>query len=249
MSEADNAHVREQGLPADCVIDTRLGIEKLLQAIVSARRPARVASRISREQATVRLLEIDARHGRIVFVPLSANPMDTWLNTAREVVFTSDHDGVPIEFTCERPARIVAGGSEAYSVRFPAYVIRLQRRNAYRLPAPAIACTLRDESSHGPDLRPTVLDVSAGGVDLAMPLTEPRLCRDVSYDCTLDLPGHGTVWVHLRVVSIFKTADTRRYGCQFMDLAGASELLLQRYILDEQRARRRTWHSPLGPRI
>jgi c-di-GMP-binding flagellar brake protein YcgR len=165
------------------------------------------------------------------------------------VVFTSDHDGVPVEFTCERPARTLTGGSEAYSVPFPAYIIRLQRRNAYRLPAPAVVCTLRDEASHGPDLRPTVLDVSAGGLDLAMPLTEPRLCRDVAYDCTIELPGHGTVWVRLRVVSIFKTADTRRYGCQFMNLSGPSELLLQRYILDEQRARRRTWHSPLGPRV
>jgi c-di-GMP-binding flagellar brake protein YcgR len=249
MSEGNSAHVREHGLPADCVIDTRLGIERLLQAIVQAKRPALVASRISPERATVRLLEIDARRARIVFVPLSANPMDTWLNNAREVVFTSDHDGVPIEFTCERPTRTVAGGSEAYSARFPAYIIRLQRRNAYRLPAPAIACTLRDEASHGPDLRPTVLDVSAGGVDLAMPLTAPRLCRDTSYDCTIELPGHGTLWVRLRVVSIFKTADGRRYGCQFTGLSGASELLLQRYILDEQRARRRTWHSPTGPRI
>lgn len=248
MSEGDHAHVREPGLAADNVIDTRLGIEKLLQAIVSAKRPALAASRITRERATVRLLEIDARRGRIIFVPLSANAMHTWLNTSREVVFSSDHDGVPIEFTCPGPARPSADGSEAYSVRFPSYIIRLQRRNAYRLPAPPIACTLRDEASHGPDLKPTVLDVSAGGVDLSMPLTAPRLSSDGTYDCTIVLPGHGTLTVRLKVVSIFSTADARRYGCQFVDLPAASELLLQRYILEEQRTRVRARRAARGPR-
>jgi c-di-GMP-binding flagellar brake protein YcgR len=248
MSERDHARVREQGLAADNVIDTRLGIVKLLQAIVAAKRPALAASRITRERATVRLLEIDARHGRIVFVPLSASAMHTWLNTSREVVFRSDHDGVPIEFTCPGPARPAAGDSDAYSVGFPPYVIRLQRRNAYRLPAPPIACTLRNESGHGPDLEPTVLDVSAGGVDLAMPLTGPRLSRDGTYGCTIVLPGHGTFTVRLKVVSIFTAADARRYGCQFVDVPAASELLLQRYILEEQRTRVRTRRAARAPR-
>jgi c-di-GMP-binding flagellar brake protein YcgR len=93
-----------------------------------------------------------------------------------------------------------------------------------------------------------VLDVSAGGVDLALPLAEPPLRRNVWYACTIVLPGLGTVWVRLTVVSVFRTPDVRRYGCQFVDLPAASELLLQRYILDEQRARRRTQRSPTGPR-
>lgn len=235
------------GVPADFVVDTRLGIEAILQAIVRARRPARIASRATGERATVRVLEIDARAARIVFVPLSAGSMQTWLNDAREIVFSTDHDGVPIEFTCQRPSRTVAGNAEAYRVGYPDYIIRLQRRSAYRLPEPAIGCTLRDESSDGPDLRPRVLDVSAGGVDVAMPLADPPLSKDVSYSCTLVLPGYGTIWVRVSVVSVFKTAHMRRYGCRFVDLPAASELLLQRYILEEQRARRRTWQVPPEP--
>ena len=247
MSEGDNPNnPLGQGLPTDFVVDTRLGIENLLQAIVKAKRPARVTSRTTREHATVRLLEIDSRTARIVFVPLSASPLQGWLNGVREIVFSTDHEGVPIEFTCERPSRTPAGNSEAYSVAFPSYIIRLQRRNAYRLPAPAIVCTLRDDLGHGEDLRPKVLDVSAGGVDLTMPLADPPLNRDVSYSCTIVLPGLGTIWVRVRVVSVFRTPDARRYGCQFVDLSAASELLLQRYILDEQRARHRTWRTPGG---
>jgi c-di-GMP-binding flagellar brake protein YcgR len=245
MSEGAHAH----GVPVDYVIDTRVGIEKLLRAIVQGKRPARVTSRATTESATVRLLEIDSRRARIVFVPLSACPIQTWLSSAREIVFTTDHEGVPIEFTCARPSRTAAGdASGAYVVGFPSFVIRLQRRNAYRLPAPSIQCTLRDEAGAGMEFRPHVLDVSAGGIDLTLPLTEPALNRSVLYTCTIVLPAHGTVWVRLRVVSVFRTPDVRRYGCQFMDLPAASELLLQRYILDEQRARRRTWHMPPTPR-
>ncbi len=247
MSEQKNTQqLYDIGVPADFVVDSRLGIEAVLLALVRARRPARIASRTTRERVTARLLEIDTRGARIVFVPLSAGPMQTWLKDAREIVFNTDHDGVPIEFTCQRPSP-TPGDPETYSVGFPSHIIRLQRRNAYRLPAPAILCTLRDESSGGADVKPRVLDVSAGGVDIVMPLTDPPLNRDVTYACTIVLPGHGTVWVPVRIVSAFKTADARRYGCQFVDLPAASELLLQRYILEEQRARRRTWQAPPKP--
>jgi c-di-GMP-binding flagellar brake protein YcgR len=247
MSEQKKAQdPYDLGVPADFIVDTRLGIEAVLQAVVRARRPVRIASRTTRERITARLLEIDTRGARIVFVPLSAGPMKTWLNDAREIVFSTDHDGVPIEFTCQRPSPI-PGDSETYSVGLPSHIIRLQRRSAYRLPAPAILCTLRDESMHGADVKPKVLDVSAGGVDITMPLGDPPLNRDATYSCTIVLPGYGTVWVPVRIVSAFKTADTRRYGCQFVDLPAASELLLQRYILEEQRARRRTWQAPPKP--
>jgi c-di-GMP-binding flagellar brake protein YcgR len=159
-------------------------------------------------------------------------------------MFQTDHGGVPIEFTCERPARTAAGNAEAYAVAFPPYVLRLQRRNAYRLPGPDIMCTLREDASGSPDLAPEVLDLSAGGLDIAMPVPAPALSRRVPYWCTLVLPGFGTIGVHVRVISEFDTAEARRYGCQFVDLPAASELLLQRYILEEQRARRRTRRAP-----
>lgn len=241
MNEGENAgSLHERGTPSDWIVDTRVGIENLLEAIVRANRPARVTSRMQGERASVRFLEIDSVHARIVFVPLSALPMHTWLSAAREIVFSTDHDGVPIEFECQRPTRIVARDAEAYAVGFPGYILRLQRRNAYRLPAPSIACTLRDESGHGADITPRVLDVSAGGLDLSMPLDEPPLSRDASYSCTIVLPALGTVWVRVQVISVFLSSDARRYGCQFLDLPAASELLLQRYILEEQRARRRS---------
>jgi c-di-GMP-binding flagellar brake protein YcgR len=236
------------GLPSEFVVDTRLGIENLLQAIVKAKRPARVACRTTSERATVRLLEIDSRRGRILFVPLAAREMHGWLDDARDIVFNTDHGGIPVEFTCERPSRVGNAEAATYSVRFPRHIIRLQRRNAYRLPLPGITCTLHDDDGSGPDRRPHVLDVSAGGVDLAMPLTETPLSRDAAYACTIVLPGLGTIWVRLAVVSIARTAEARRYGCQFMDLPAASELLLQRYILDEQRARRQASRTPPAPR-
>jgi c-di-GMP-binding flagellar brake protein YcgR len=231
MSEGDDAQ--------DLRVDTRVGIEEILRAIVQDRRPARVVSRSSNEHASVRLLDIDSHRGRITFVPLSAGPMHAWLDGARELLFHTDHGGVPIEFTCERPRR-ARRDAEGYSIDFPSYIIRLQRRAAYRLPTPDIACTLRDELGNGPELTPNVLDLSAGGLDLSMPLSAPALSTRISYVCTIVLPGFGTVWAHVRVVSALGTAGVRRYGCQFVGLPAASELLLQRYILEEQRARLRS---------
>jgi c-di-GMP-binding flagellar brake protein YcgR len=187
----------------------------------------------------VRLLEIDRRGTRLLFVPLSALPVESALTGADNVLFTTDHDGVPIEFTCQHPTQVRIADTDAYAVHVPDYIVRLQRRNAYRLPAPAIECTLEAEGAHGDVVRPRVLDVSAGGIDIEMPASEPPLSRDAIYTCSMFLPALGNVWAHLKIVSVFETSPARRYGCQFLDLSAPSEVLLQRYILEEQRTRRR----------
>jgi|SoiMethySBSTD1v2_1073268.scaffolds.fasta_scaffold99437_2 c-di-GMP-binding flagellar brake protein YcgR len=224
---------------SEYVVDTRIGIEWLLEALVKAGSAAYVTSRALTTRTSVRLLGIDSRAGRLSFVPLSALPVESALLGAENVLFTTDQDGVPIEFTCQRPARVRIAERDAYAVRLPEYVIRLQRRNAYRLPSPAIVCRLELEGAHGPVITPGVLDVSAGGLDLEMPANEPPLNKDTFYTCSLFLPALGNVWVRLKIVSVTETPSARRYGCQFVDLSAPSELLLQRYIIEEQRARRR----------
>ena len=228
----------QTAVPSEYVVDTRVGIEQVLNAIIRAGSAAFVTSRSIPTRTSVRLLEIDG-HGRLLFVPLSALPLGLPLENAENVLFTTDHDGVPIEFTCQLPARARAGDRDVYAVGLPEYIIRLQRRNAYRLPAPGIECRLEPEESHSDPLMPSVLDVSAGGLDLEMPADGPTLGENAMYTCSLFLPALGHVWARLKVVSIFKTATGVRYGCQFVDLSAPAELLLQRYILEEQRARRR----------
>lgn len=232
----DPAH--PTAVPSEYVVDTRVGIEQVLQAIIRAGSAAYVTSRSITTRTSIRLLEIDG-YGRLLFVPLSALPLGLPLEQAENVLFTTDHDGVPIEFTCQHPARVRAGDRDGYAVRLPEYIIRLQRRNAYRLPAPAIECRLEPEESHADPFTPNVLDVSGGGLDLEMPADGPTLGENASYTCSLFLPALGHVWARLKVVSIFKTATGLRYGCQFVNLSAPAELLLQRYILEEQRTRRR----------
>jgi hypothetical protein len=60
------------------------------------------------------------------------------------------------------------------------------------------------------------------------------------------LPALGNAWARLKVVSVTETPVARRYGCQFLDLTAPSELLLHRYILEEQRARLRSRNAAAG---
>jgi c-di-GMP-binding flagellar brake protein YcgR len=233
-------------VPSEYVIDTRVGIERLLEALVRTNSAAYVTSRLLKERTSVRLLEIETRAGRLVFVPLSALSVASALLQAENVLFTSDHDGVPIEFTCQQPTPVRSGDMDAYAVGLPDYIIRLQRRNAYRLPAPAIVCTLELEDGHGSVITPNVLDVSGGGLDLELSADQPPLSTDTLYACSMFLPALGNAWARLKVVSVTETPVARRYGCQFLDLTAPSELLLHRYILEEQRARLRSRNAAAG---
>jgi c-di-GMP-binding flagellar brake protein YcgR len=60
-------------------------------------------------------------------------------------------------------------------------------------------------------------------------------------DCRIDLPGAGVVNCDAQIVRVFETPHAGKQrlwiGCQFLRLPGSAGTLLQRYILQLERAR------------
>jgi c-di-GMP-binding flagellar brake protein YcgR len=227
---------RPTSVPDDWIIDSPHAIVKLLQAVVVARSPAQVSSIAGEHRAQIRFVAIDADAARLTFVLVAKGSLESWLIQAKQLVFKTVHEQVPIEFTCEGPSP--ADDPETYRVTFPEFIVRAQRRETYRLPAPDITCELRGLGQSSPAVRPQVVDISCGGIDVVMPLAEPPLSREASYACSIDLPALGVVQTDLEIVAVFETPAARRYGCRFVRPPERTEILLQRYILEEQRARR-----------
>ena len=147
------------------------------------------------------------------------------------------------------PARAdAAHGSHAFLVAMPSSIQRLQRREAYRVPAPAdpvleCRCNPRHDLDRVARLR--VQDLSAGGASLA--LDDPTLVLapgDLLGNCRIELPGVGTLFCSLQIRNLdhFTARDAERghwrLGCVFIDLPGPSVTQLQRYLNNLQRERR-----------
>lgn len=141
-----------------------------------------------------------------------------------------------------------AHGAHAFRVAMPAAIQRLQRREAFRVSAPAepvLECRCNPRHDLGRVARLRVLDLSAGGASLA--LDDPTLelaPGDLLGNCRIELPGVGTLFCSLQIRHLDKLSAVdaelgrQRLGCVFIDLPGPSVTQLQRYLNNLQRQRR-----------
>ncbi|MFT3737096.1 MAG: flagellar brake protein [Rhodocyclaceae bacterium] len=128
----------------------------------------------------------------------------------------------------------------------PEVLLRLQRREYYRMTAPVAHSLVCRIPAPGNDSRveARVVDISGGGVAVIIPPADMNLTADQKYaDCRLDLPDFGPVTATLRVRNIFRITnrnggDMLRAGCQFEELPPPMANAIQRYILRIERDRK-----------
>ncbi len=151
---------------------------------------------------------------------------------------------VKIQFMLEQVERIEHEGFPALRAPLPALLLRLQRREYYRLAAgnlDSLNCHI--PLPGGRTINARVLDISGGGVAIIAPPEGNSLEADKVFDnCRLDLPDSAPVIVSLHVRNIFhmKTRggqEVLRVGCQLLNVPAAAANQIQRYILKAERER------------
>jgi c-di-GMP-binding flagellar brake protein YcgR len=155
-------------------------------------------------------------------------------------------DKVKVQFSITRPRLETFGKFPALFAAMPEVLLRLQRREYYRLTAPVAHSLICRIPSPGASNRveARVIDISGGGVAVIVPPKDMGLTADEKYmDCRLDLPEFGPVTTTLRVRNIFRITnrsgtDMLRAGCQFEDLPADMANAIQRYILRVERDRK-----------
>ncbi len=157
-------------------------------------------------------------------------------------------DRVRIQFSLHDLQLTSSEGSAAFRAARPHQLLRLQRREFYRLQAPvtqSLTCTLPLRHTDGivrsADLR--VLDISGGGVAIAVPPADAVLEAGMELmDCQLKLPGSAPIPARLSVRNLFRITtrngiEMLRAGCQFTHMPRGAEDAIQRYILKVERER------------
>jgi len=167
---------------------------------------------------------------------------------ASRLVCSAQLDLVPIRFRLSTPTRITYDGYPAFSASAPESVLRLQRREMYRLQvSPAAPVTVHVGSDDvAPDatiagLR--VLDISGGGMAIAVPDGEESrfAARSRVAPCLLRLADAEPVAVALEVAHIaryeVRGVPMWRAGCRFVGMPAAFEQRVLQYIFQVERQR------------
>lgn len=169
------------------------------------------------------------------------------ISESSKLVFVSSHLQVKIQFSADNASCVTYQGYPAFFLPLPDRLYRLQRREHYRLMAPAskpLCCVIPIGKPPKKSQREfIIMDISCGGLGLTCTEAETELVPGATYpECRVDLPEVGTISGTIVVKNLVLLPSAsgdaqKRAGCKFKDLDGASIILLQRYVMNMQRAK------------
>lgn len=170
--------------------------------------------------------------------------------SANRLMFTTMLERVKVQFSLDGLQQVSAGNRPAFAGRLPETLLRLQRREHFRLSTPVInplKCVLELPAAGGGCSKHelVVLDISGGGVGLSVPdAVAPRFAIGaIFHDCRIELPEEGRVVTNLCVRNAFTVTNKaghqyQRAGCEYVDLPGTALTAVQRYITRVERERK-----------
>jgi len=183
------------------------------------------------------ILGVDADFDEVTLDMPVAGPAQQRLLAARDLVFVVFFENVKIQFRAPLAQASGVEGRAAFRVRLPSQMLRLQRREYFRVRTPATSqatCLVPTASGASRYESLRLLNISVGGVAV---LSYPSLFElpvgEIVRNCFLDLPGVGPVNVSFQVVNVYEDdgdSDGRRCGCQFIDLTPQARMMVQRYV-------------------
>ena len=149
---------------------------------------------------------------------------------------SGSNEGIPIQFSSGRPKLSRApGGAQAFAVPMPTSMLRLQRRDTFRLPLPSAKPYLCHLRGLPEEVILPVSDISIGGLRLLLteePTFEPLQRIE---QCLLDLRDFGALPIDLEVRYIQSGQGSQNkplwaLGCCFYRLSSAMETSIQRFM-------------------
>lgn len=196
------------------------------------------------------LIEVNVERGSLIFDMGSDAEMNAKALKADRLLFTTSLDKVKVQFSLKSLEAAEYGGRPALRGAMPETVLRLQRREYYRLSTPIanpVRCRFNVKRPDGAvvvtDL--PLVDISGGGIGLMVdPDRKDDFLIDATFsDCRIDLPEEGLLVCSLIVRNAFdvtsKTGNLHlRVGCEYQNLPGTRLTMIQRYITRVERERK-----------
>lgn len=195
------------------------------------------------------IVALSADENQLILDAASDETTNRRVEAAEQLICVTQLDRIKIQFAARGIQRIQHEGHDAFRVQVPDVMLRLQRREYFRLTAPsAHSLTCLIPTTIGGEHREisveaSVLEISGGGLSITIPSEGMVVEPDMEFgNCRLMLPETGAIVTSLRVRNLFRITNrdgsiTLRAGCEFTHLSSAMASTIQRYILKVERER------------
>jgi len=196
------------------------------------------------------ILDVDKNNREIVIDYGPNEELGQQILQAKKLIFVTSENKVKIEFTCNQIRKVSYENKDAFAVKLPTSLVRMQRRNSFRIATPVtrpLVCIVpfpSDETSANAEI--TLLDISCGGIGVID--HHPDISFDpqrVFEDCQISLPEIGTITATIKVqntyeVTLRNNLTCKKAGCAFIALPSKMETMIQRYIVRQEQIRKIT---------
>lgn len=220
-------------------------IARVLQSLVDARALISAHVMPGGLPCPTALIEVDFETG----VLIDGNHQESInhrIADAHHLTCVSQLDRVRIQFRLYGLTRVEHEGHVAFAAPLPEQLLKLQRRELYRLqlvPGPVVTVQVPAVRADDPPVQARVLDLSGGGLALSIRDEDQARfrVRQVLEGCSLHLPDIEPLPVQLEVCHLSHqeplAGATLRAGCRFMELSAHAEKQILQYIFRVERQR------------
>ena len=196
------------------------------------------------------IVAVDLSENLILLDPSHTEESNLAALAASRITLVATLDRVKMQVRLSNLKKLTYQGQNTLSSNMPGLLLRLQRREFFRLEPPLshpiqckLATTKPDGSTQTFEL--TLSDISGGGVSLIAAVEQAaNFPRDALFqDCRLEISGEGVIQVNLRVrktieISSRNGEHSLRVGCEFVNLTGTKLAFIERYITRIERERK-----------
>jgi c-di-GMP-binding flagellar brake protein YcgR len=227
-----------------CTLSGRREIAFQLRSLIRHSERVSVSFDEGRQSFLTVLIDLSDDDGSLYFDIGGSDETNRAFLKAERSVFAGIIEGIRIQFSVKQARRLTVHGEEVFAVPLPNSLLRLQRRDAFRLQLPSTKpyiCRIR-RGSPGEMALP-LHDISVGGIGIHVAdelAFEPMTQLD---NCWIDLRDSGMLTVTLEVRYIMSKESRAgkpifHMGCRFLKLSPLNETLIQRFMARVEAERR-----------
>jgi len=221
---------------------SRREILLLLRSIMSSNQLVRLVFNNGTEAIVTTILEIDDTNNRVIVDCAQNHQQNQRIVDSDNISFETMLDRIRILFFATHIDSCTYDGQPALHFSLPSSLIRLQRREFYRVRTPRTPVYIPVETEDGTmEVRTYLQDLSAGGIWLLDEQAKlDNTIGRVYEDCRIILADKTLIVTSLQVRNsqdntLPSGKIVRRLGCQFMGMPNKTLLSLQRFITKIER--------------
>lgn len=232
----------------DYIVRNPKEINQILSGLIEDKTNLRISFNRGNEDFLTNLISLDMESGHAYFDMTVDDVFNQRMLNSAQVTISKD-EGIRLKWQSSKHTQVALIDGKALQVEIPKELIRMQRRELFRLKTPIVkplSCQIPIPNLINPNKQEIItyylVDVSLGGIGLTVPtVIHPSIEVGQIFDgCKIEFPDVGEANVSLVVRNIIPLSSEEsqkfRIGMEYVRPTRANENMIHRYTFDLERA-------------